>query len=289
MVGAAAKRRPPRTALVVSKSQGRLMASAIHRRRGPALAIAAAVCLAHCAHVSAGQTWTDQRATGPFVCRADFPLNGVQGLLDELGQLQEDLTRLLKVPAADQWIEVYLFHDEATYRYYIGTYFPDLPYRRALFVKRGGPGIVLAYRSQELGVDLRHECTHALLHAVLPMVPLWLDEGLAEYFEVPAADRVYNNPYLSGVRWRARLGISPRLDKLEKKGAVDEMGSAEYRDSWAWVHFMLHGPPEAGDELQHFLADIRARTPPGLLSERLERRMPDVQHRFLAHFRSWSR
>ena len=55
----------------------------------------------------------------------------------------------------------------------------------------------MAYRNPEFGNDLRHECTHALLHAVLPAVPLWLDEGLAKYFEVQRASRAYGHPYLS--------------------------------------------------------------------------------------------
>jgi hypothetical protein len=258
-------------------------------RRWLALAALAAAVFAPCRYGDAADGWADQRVAGPFVCRADFPLDGLQTVLDELAQLQEDLVQLLDVPAADEWIEIYLFHDQATYRTYLKRHFPELPYRRALYVKRSGPGIVMAYFSGELAVDLRHECTHALLHAVLPMVPLWLDEGLAEYFEVAPSGRAFGNEYLSGVRWKARLGMAPRLDKLEEKGSVEQMGSAEYRDAWAWVHFMLHGPAEANDELQRFLADIRAHTPPGLLSQRLERRLPGVRQLLAAHFRSGSR
>jgi len=231
--------------------------------------------------------WADLRVAGPFVCRGDAPLDDVEGLLGELAQLQADLVRLLNVPPADPWIELYLFRDQGVYRRYLRDHFPQLPYRRALYVKRDGPGIVLAYRSRELEVDLRHECTHALLHAVQPLVPLWLDEGLAEYFEVSPAERADGNSYLQGVRWRARLGIVPRLDKLEEKGTLEEMGGDDYRDAWAWIHFMLHGPPEAGQTLRAFLADIRAYTPPGLLSQRLRQRIPGIEQRFGAHFRSW--
>jgi len=193
----------------------------------------------------------------------------------------------LGLPPAGQWIELYLFHDEATYRKYLRYHFPKVPYRRALYVKNNGPGVVLAYRSRDLAVDLRHECTHALLHAVLPMVPLWLDEGLAEYFEIAPPGRATENPYLSGVRWKARLGMAPSMEGLEKKSSMGDMGRGAYRDAWSWVHFMLHGPTEAHDELRRFLADIRASTPPGLLSERLPRRIPRLEHRWAAHFKSW--
>jgi len=149
--------------------------------------------------------------------------------------------------------------------------------------------MVFTYRSSELAVDMRHECTHALLHASLPMVPLWLDEGLAEYFEVPPAERAFDNPHLSAVRWSVRLGIVSNPRDLENKDSLDEMGGSEYRNAWAWTHFMLHGPPEAHDELIRFISDIQAQTPPGLLSRRLEQRLPDLERRFSAHFRNWKR
>jgi len=237
----------------------------------------------------AADTWTDWRAAGPFVCRADFPLDGAEAMLSDLARLQEDLVRYLGVEPASEPIELYLFHDQWSYRRFLSRYFPDVPYRRALYVKSGGAGMVLAYRSSQLSVDLRHECTHALLHASLPLVPLWLDEGLAEYFEVCPAERAFDNPHLSPVRWSVRLGVFSGLDNLESKSNLGQMGGSEYRNAWAWIHFMLHGSAEAHDELVRFLADIQAQTPPGLLSRRLKRRLPDLERRFAAHFRSWKR
>jgi hypothetical protein len=191
--------------------------------------------------VCSSAEWADTRVIGPFVCHADFPLAEMGGLFTDLAQLQNDLMRVLEIPPARERIEVYLFHDQPSYREYVGRYLPQVPYRRALYVKLHGPGMVFAYRSREFDVDLRHECTHALLHAVLPIVPLWLDEGLAEYFEVPPAQRAYDNPHLSAVRWAVRFGMPPKLESLEKKSELSDMGKAEYRGAWAWVHFMIHG------------------------------------------------
>lgn len=233
------------------------------------------------------EAWADWRVAGPFVCRADFPLDGHEGLFDDLARLQQDLVRYLGVQPAQAPIELYLLQDEDSYRRFLSQNLPDVPYRRALYVRKDGHGMVFAYCGRELPVDLRHECTHALLHAALPMVPLWLDEGLAEYFEVAPTERAFGSPHLSGVRWSARLGMTPRLGGLENKGTLRDMGGSEYRHAWAWVHFMLHGPTQAHDELVRFLADIQAQTPPGLLSRRLRRRLPDLDRRFSSHFRSW--
>jgi hypothetical protein len=150
-----------------------------------------------------------------------------------------------------------------------------------------GRGIVLAYRSRQFEIDVRHECTHALLHAALPDVPLWLDEGLAEYFELAASKRACDNPYLDNLRWSVRLGKIPRLESLERKRDLSEMRRTEYRDAWAWVHFMLVGSKEAHTELVDFLEDIRTGTPSGSFSERLERRLPEPHRHLAAHLLRW--
>jgi len=234
------------------------------------------------------EDWADLRAAGPFVCRADFSLQGSEALLDDLAQLQEDLVRVLGIPAPQEHIEIYLFRNEADYRHYLNKFLSDVPYRRALYIKRGGPGVVLAYASKELATDLRHECTHALLHAVLPMVPLWLDEGLAEFFEVSPQDRPYGSPHLTKVRWNAKFGVKTAIEKLEKKGEVTEMGSAEYRDAWAWVHYMLYGSRDAHGELVLYLRDIAGNVPPGSLGARLAQRIPGLEQEYLSHFRGWT-
>lgn len=240
-------------------------------------------------HTPAAERWPDERSVGPFSCHADFALDGSSALLDEMMQLQRDVGQLLRVHPEQERIHVFLFSREGVYRQYVNRYFPHVPYRRALYIKERGPGMIFAYASDQLDVDLRHECTHAILHAALAIVPLWLDEGLAEYFEVPAADRAYRNPHLPKMKWRLFFGRVMPLERLEAIERIDDMGANEYRQAWAWVHFMLHGPPAAQEELLQYLSDIQARRPPGDLSRRLRQRIPDLEKAFSAHFTQWRR
>jgi hypothetical protein len=209
-------------------------------------------------------------------------------MLSELARLQGDLVRSLGIQPARETIHLFLFHRESIYRGYIQQYFPEVPYRRALFIKDRGPGMVFAFVNREFAVDLRHESAHALMHAALPLVPLWLDEGLAEYFEVSAAQRLHHHPHLTKVRWGVRFGSIPRLERLEQIRDLDQMGQKEYQQAWAWVHFMLNGSGEAREELTNYLADIQAHSPPGILSRRLRMRIPDLEQRFSRHFKTWS-
>jgi hypothetical protein len=253
-----------------------------------AAAIMAAAWLMMGVAAKAQNRWPEERQAGQFLCHADFTLAqqaAKGGLLDELAVLQHDLTTKLGASPPREPVHLFLFQAKGTYQNYMKQHFPRVPYRRALFIKARGPGMVFAYQGNDFEIDVRHECTHALLHTWLPDVPLWLDEGLAEYFEVPRDKRVYQNPHHAVVQAAVGLGQLPRLEELESLESLDEMGRDEYRDAWAWIHFMLHGPREAEDELTRYLDELYAGGSPGRLSERLRRRLPDLSRRLAEHFR----
>jgi hypothetical protein len=237
----------------------------------------------------AAAPWVDTRQSGPFICQATFPLGEYEPLLAELQQLQPELMRVLGVSPAPEPVYIYLFSDADSHRQFLKEHYPDVPYRRALFVKEGGLAGVYAYRHDELATDLRHECTHALLHASLPMVPLWLDEGLAKYFEVPEDQRAFDHPYFGSLRWDMRLGMIRTVSDLEQRHDLAEMGASEYRYSWAWVHYMLHGPKESHTVLVRYFAGVRRGEIAGNLSEQLEYAVPNSTERMVQHFKYWHR
>lgn len=204
----------------------------------------------------AAESWVDTRQVGPFVCHATFPLDEYAMLFAELPELQRELSRTLGLPPARVPISIFIFADEGEHREFLTKHYGHVPYRRALFVKEGGQAGVYAYRHAELDIDLRHESTHALLHSVLPTVPLWLDEGLAEYFEVPPARRAFDHPHFDSLRWNMRLGMVQSVERLEQRELLGDMSGYDYRYSWAWVHFMLHGPEPAHRVLVKYLASI---------------------------------
>ncbi len=229
--------------------------------------------------------WPAELSVPPFECHADFPLHEYQPLFTDMRVLQADIVAALGLTPGVDSVQLFLFEKKSTYHQYVGYYFPEVPKRPALFIKSRGHAMVFVHRSPELAVDVRHECTHAVLHSALPMVPLWLDEGLAEYFEMPRDERHERHPALNSIRWSVRFGRVPQLEELEQLTELSEMTLTHYKRAWAWVHFMLHGPPAARAELQLYLADIAARTPPGPLSQRLRRRIPELESEFQHHFR----
>jgi hypothetical protein len=216
--------------------------------------------------------------------RPDLPL------FKELAGLRDQVYSELKLAPGTATIQVYLFSDRERYEAFMRARHPDLPSRRAFFIAQqraiGGSDDLLVYTfwGDRIQQDLRHELTHALLHSVLKDVPLWLDEGLAEYFELPPDSRGVNRVHVDNLRRPGRPG---KLDlaRLESVREVKDMTAIEYREAWAWVHFLLRGPAEAKPVLLSYLAQLRHDANPPPLSPQLLRifvRLNDLLERHLA-------
>src|SRR5262249_38847265 len=110
---------------------------------------------------------------------------------------------------------------------------------------------------------------HGLLHSVLREVPLWLDEGLAEFFELPPENRGINDSHLNHIRRSVVEPFTPDLARLERLEQVKDMQAAEYREAWAWAHFLLRSNRPAKAALLAYVQQLRATDKPGTLRPRL--------------------
>jgi hypothetical protein len=77
------------------------------------------------------------------------------------------------------------------------------------------------------------------------------------------------------------------IESLEQRNDLTEMDAADYRFSWAWVHFMLHGPEEAHRELVKCLASNEPYQPSVKLSARLATAVPNPTDQLIQHFKHW--
>lgn len=230
--------------------------------------------------------WVEERQVGPYLIRSEFALRDVQGLVEELVDLQTDIERQLGVKCdTDREIQIHLFKNRGAYVNYLSKRVPDGTKRQALFVQGTDAGRVYAYRHGGLEVDVRHETTHALLHTALPYVPLWLDEGAAEYFEVAPAQREKHNPHRGELQRAIFFGWRPGLERLEAKRTLLAMEKNDYRDAWGIMHFILHGPPAAREALAKYFEEVQSGKAPLPLSQHLRRRIPDLDQRIVDHLK----
>ena len=124
-----------------------------------------------------------------LVLYTDFRLPRQHRLLEELVALRADVSTRLNLPTSDEPIHVFLFETPEEFRGFMGRNYPTLPSRRAFFVETDTRLAVYAFWGDRIAEDLRHEVSHGYMHAVVANLPLWLDEGLAEYFEVSRGTR----------------------------------------------------------------------------------------------------
>jgi hypothetical protein len=195
---------------------------------------------------------------GQLVFHSDFELPREHRLVRDLVAERDDICGVLGLPTSDELINVHLYHDAETYRRMLTRHFPSVPSRRAFFLKTDTRLAVYAHWSDRVAEDLRHEVAHGYLHAVVPDLPLWLDEGLAEFFEVPRGQNGLNRPHLDLLAdMRAHEGWQPNLGRLERLSDASQMNQSDYAEAWAWVYYLLQSGPERRKLLTGYLAELQ--------------------------------
>ncbi len=220
-----------------------------------------------------------------YVFYSDFPLKPSLPLFKELGELRDKIYSELQLPESNTVIQVFLFEDHAKYKSYMRSRYSELPERRAFFIKQpraaGGDDLyVFTWWGEHIRQDLRHELTHGILHSVLKDVPLWLDEGLAEVYELPPDNNGVNADHIDLIR---KGPFQPSLAKLEQLSEVKQMQRPEYREAWAWTHFMLRGSPESKAVLLSYLQQLRGPNLPPPLLPKLKEANPSLSEKLTEH------
>jgi hypothetical protein len=228
----------------------------------------------------------------PYVFVSDFELKHDLPVFQELTRLRDQVYKELQLPSGTTAVQVYLFEDREHYDRFMQARYPNLPRRSAFFVAQsrtiGGAEdlLVYTYWGDRVQQNLRHELTHALLHSVLKDVPLWLDEGLAEYFELPPDNQGVNAAHVEKLLHESQDLFKPDLARLEGLSSVAQMNHVEYREAWAWTHLMLRGQPEAKAVLLAYLQQLRSNPNPGALRPRLIAALKSPEEAFARHLES---
>lgn len=218
---------------------------------------------------AAGLPSRTELQAGQLVIHADFPLAGQHRLVRELEGMRVEVSQELGLPISDEPVHLYLFENPQRYEAFVAARFPTFPARRAFFVETDTTLSVFAAWQDRVAEDLRHETTHGYVHAVVPAVPLWLDEGIAECFELPASAQRRHEPHLAHLSGRLIEGTwRPDIDRMESLASAGEMSQDHYAEAWCWVHWLL-AAPERRAILQDYLADLRRDPATAPLSVRL--------------------
>ena len=222
-----------------------------------------------------------------LVIHSDFRLPRQHRLLNELVSRRNDISELLDIPLSDEPIEVYLFEDRARFQKFMTQQHPEFPNRRAFFVKDDASLNVFAFWGSRVGEDLRHEVTHGYVHGVVPNIPLWLDEGIAEYFEVTRGRGGLNGAHVYHlVNGLDRGQWKPDLRRLESLESASQLTQTDYAESWLWVHFLLTGDSQTRLIIQRLLQELIENGSAGPILPQVEIEFPDYEAQLLMHLKS---
>lgn len=225
-----------------------------------------------------------------YAFTTDFEMDKSDPLIHELEHLRDTICETLDIRPSATPVRIVIFENRQSYHEFLAANFPGLPERRAFFIQEGKDArAVFACQGERLRQDLRHETTHALLHSALPDVPLWLDEGIAEYFEFSDLPDQINPSHVDHLRQAVINGWEPDLPRLEKLIDLWQVKQIDYRESWLWIHFCLHHSPQTRKILLEELRDLGQSDRPLPLSDRLLAIMPDPRKEVLEHLHTLAR
>lgn len=234
-----------------------------------------------------------QVRTGPFLLYSNTPIPADSSAVRCLHELEADLGNRLGCrsrPDEDP-VEIYVLNDRNAYTHFLKFYYPELPQRRAFFLAQGDRRVVYTFLSDRLEEDLRHESTHALIRGYYGDLPLWLDEGIAEYFENRPAPTDGPDEHLVKLTSDLESGWKPDLARLETLDGIHQMSPRDYRESWAWVSYLLEQKSSGRSPLIEYLNQRGPQSSRPHLSEQLAAQQiaPSALVAHLEHQESQSR
>lgn len=219
-----------------------------------------------------------------LVIHSDFELPAHHRLVEELAVRRADVLERLALPASDEPIHIYLFETGERFEAFVRQQHPEFPDRRAFFLETDTRLQVYAQWGDRVAEDLRHEVTHGYLHAAVPGLPLWLDEGIAEYFEVPRGHRGLNEHNLKILLRHGQAHTwKPDLARLERLPPSSDMTAEDYAEAWGWVHLLLETEPRGRELLCQYLQQVRHEGGAAPLRPLLTTLFPQPEQALLEH------
>ena len=103
---------------------------------------------------------------------------------------------------------------------------------------------------------------------------------MAGFFELPPSSDGVNVGHLEVLR---SAPFVPDLARLEKLGLVKQMEKPEYREAWAWVHFLLRSSPAVKAVLLDYVQVLRTNPNPAPMLPKLAEAVGDPTKALAEH------
>jgi tetratricopeptide (TPR) repeat protein len=208
--------------------------------------------------------------TANFQLWSDAPERRARAVATELEQLRAALARLSPslVVASPCPTYIYVFKDRFAFGPYSLVYAGKREEIAGYFAPRPWGNYVAL--DGDLRTDalhsVRHEYVHFLLHNNYARLPLWLDEGLAEFYgtlQMVDGEARLGQPireHIEGLREIAPIPLRQlfAVDRSSKDYHEGVRQGVFYAESWALTHYLMVGNPARRPQLTQMVKLIQA-------------------------------
>ncbi len=213
--------------------------------------------------------WVEVR-TPHFVVTSDARRGRVRDVTLELERMVSALAQVVPLaPRSHLPTAVYLFASDSEFEDYCGaTAGRSCAGLSGLFLpgQYGDYLLVSGGRSQEVRGIACHELTHAFLRNSSAYLPVWLNEGMAEFwssFSVVGKDVRIGRPDEQHLALLRTQGLLPLASVLAVTYESPEYNlpsrrPAFYAQAWLLTHYLLLGKPDGRAMLGQYLARLQA-------------------------------
>jgi tetratricopeptide (TPR) repeat protein len=225
------------------------------------------------------EPWIELR-TANFTLYSNAGEKTVQRVGEDLERLRDALSQLvpglsLSSPSPTY---IFVFKNAETFRPYQRTYNGKSVEAGGYFLSRQLANYVAVNADQhgDERLIIYHEYLHYLLRNNYASLPLWLHEGLAEYystFEVGKDEVRIGLPIPEHIAWLRKNPLIPLATVFAVTEHSDEYNEGErrggfYAESWALVHYLISGSTERRIQAVESLRLATAGTPPDQIFQR---------------------
>jgi tetratricopeptide (TPR) repeat protein len=162
--------------------------------------------------------------------------------------------------------KVFIFGDERSFAPYCEAVMGRSEHLSGVFLShRDGNHVLIDGSVRGVNHVVYHELTHYFLRNTLPAgVPLWFNEGLAEFYSTVTADTGsvdVGRPLEQHVLWLRNQPLIPLKDLFainhdSKEYHEGNRQGVFYAESWALVHYLMMGNPERRTQLGTYVGLI---------------------------------
>ncbi|HEV7426699.1 MAG TPA: DUF1570 domain-containing protein [Thermoanaerobaculia bacterium] len=168
-------------------------------------------------------------------------------------------------------MRVFIFGDRKTFESYCDAAIGRFDNLTGVFLSdRDSNQILIAGSSPGVDHVVYHELTHYFLrNTVSSQVPLWFNEGLAEFYSTFSAHKEMVEvgfPIDAHLAWLHKQPLIPLKDLFainhdSKEYHEGNRQGVFYAESWALVHYLMIGSPERRDQLGTYVGLIASGKP----------------------------